>query len=110
MASISKHYYYSGSWRDGGTLESSNAGLGPYDGNSKIRSVFKITLDSINSDQKRSNLKIKLTISSAGPRSNFSDSIYFCLTNSSYGSDHQIQGSIYNSKSSGSFTSKIYTT
>lgn len=110
MASISKHYYYSGSWRDGGTLESSNAGLGPYDGNSKIRSVFKITLDSIDSDQKRSNLKIKLTISSTGPRSNFSDSIYFCLTNSSYGSGHQIQGSIYNSKSSGSFTSKIYTT
>lgn len=110
MASISKHYYYSGSWRDGGTLESSNAGLGPYDGNSKIRSVFKITLDSIDSDQKRSNLKIKLTISSTGPRSNFSDSIYFCLTNSSYGSDHQIRGSIYNSKSSGSFTSKIYTT
>ena len=107
MASILKHYYYrSGSWNDGGTLNTGNSSLGHPNGTMKARSVFKISLDSLSAGYKRTSLKINLSVASAGPGTAFNDSVHYILTNSNYDSGtYEVQGTIYSSKESGTFYS-----
>ena len=106
MAELSKHYVYNKSWTSYDSLMTSSTALGPYDGGSKQRSVFKITLNSINSNQKRTTLTVNLktaTVPTTSP--SFYDSLHYSLTNSGKGSSYTVEGDEYDSGDTESFES-----
>lgn len=111
MSSVTGHYYYnSGVWKGGDSLDSTNGSIGPYDGRSKIRSIFKITLNSIGIKQERTKLKVNLKIASAGPGYGYTETLHYFLTSSSYGNTEAIQGTIYAEGNSNSFKSNLSST
>ena len=77
MASLMNHYYYrSGTWSSSDSLVVDKGTIGPYDGNSKIRSIFKIRLDSINTSEERTKLRINLKVASAGPGKGYIETLF----------------------------------
>lgn len=111
MASLMNHYYYrSGTWSSSDSLVVDKGTIGPYDGNSKIRSIFKIRLDSINTSEERTKLRINLKVASAGPGKGYIETLHYALTNSSYGSGEAIQGAVYAQGNSGGFNSNLAST
>lgn len=112
MASVTNHYYHNnGGWKDGGSLNTTMGSIGPYDGNSKLRSIFKISLNSIEADRERTKLRVNLRIASAGPGKGYTETLHYALTSSSYNSETEvIQGTIYDEGNSGGFSSYLAST
>lgn len=106
MASLSTHYKYYSGWSQSSSLINDASTLGPYDGNSRCRSVFKISLNSITSTQERTTMTVSITTATVDAATVFTDSFYYNLTSSGPGSSYSVQGTSYDSGSTESFSSK----
>lgn len=107
MAKLSTHHRYYNGWTQKSSLINNLSTLGPYDGGSKCRSVFKISLNSITSVQERTTMTVSITTVTvdADPPA-FNDSFYYNLTSSGPGSSHSVQGTSYDSGSTETFSSQ----